>query len=358
MRALRYHAPGDLRVDTDVEEPTPSAFEIKIKPAFVGICGTDLHEYSTPTFVPMGTPHPLTKEQAPVGVGHEFSGTVLELGAEVNSDLKVGDKVACQPTLCCWGSCDACQNGHINICESGGFVGLSGAGGGVSDAVCVDQRFVFKLPENVDLDVGALVEPLAVAWHAVDQYEIKDGDSALVLGAGPIGLGVIQCLVARGAKNVIVVEVAEERKEFAKHFGATSIVDPSSDDVVSVVKTLTNGLGVDVALDCAGVPASIKAAVQSTRTKGTIVNVAIWEKEIPVQPNWFVFGEKTYKAGMFFPLDSLEPVVRFLMFCQVKMLTQHTNSLGLPPEGLRGRDQGARGREAQAGEDDHQQDSD
>lgn len=300
MRALRYHAPQDLRVD-DIPEPTCAPHQLKIQPAFVGICGTDLHEYSTATFVPVKDPHPLTGETAPVGVGHEFSGTVTEVGSDVKG-WSVGDKVAVQPTLCCWGEgkhegCDACGQGAINICSSGGFVGLSGGGGGVSDYVCVDARFVFKLPEGVPLDVGALVEPLAVAWHAVDQYEMKKGDAALVLGAGPIGLSVVQCLKARGAEKIIVAEVAGERKRFARDFGATDIVDPSKEDVVARVKELTGGKGVDVALDCAGVPASIKSAVAAVRVKGTVVNVAIWEKEVPVQPNWFVFGEKTYRAG-------------------------------------------------------------
>lgn len=256
----------------------------------------------------MKSPHPLTKETAPVGVGHEFSGTVIELGSSVSDGkLQVGDHVACQPTLCCWdksdlragSGCDSCAHGHINICGSGGFVGLSGGGGGVSDAVCIDQQFVFKLPQGIPLDVGALVEPLAVAWHAVDQYEIKQGDAALVLGAGPIGLSIVQVLKARGAEKVIVAEVAKERQRFAREFGATHILNPVEEDVVEKVKELTGGVGVDVALDAAGVPASLKTAFGSVRTRGTVVNVAIWEKEVPFNPNLLVFGEKIYKAGEF-----------------------------------------------------------
>lgn len=248
----------------------------------------------------MANAHPLTKESAPVGVGHEFSGTVVEVGSSATSSgLKAGDKVACQPTLCCFDKCDACSHGHINICSSGGFVGLSGGGGGVSDFVCVDERFVFKLPEEIGLDVGALVEPLAVAWHAVDQYDVEgqEGTRALVLGAGPIGLSIIQCLKARGVKEVIVVEGAKERQNFARHFGGTEIVDPFKEDVVQRVKELTGGVGVDVALDAAGVPASLKSAFGSVRIRGTVVNVAIWEKEVPFNPNMLVFGEKIYKAG-------------------------------------------------------------
>ena len=167
----------------------------------------------------------------------------------------------------------------------------------MSEAVSIDDGFVFKLPGGIPLDVGALVEPLAVAWHAVDQYDIKKGDSALVLGAGPIGLGVIQCLKARGAETIIAVEVAKQRQDYAKHFGATHILDPTKDDVVKQCKEICDGQGPNVALDCAGVPASIKSAALAVRERGTVVNVAIWEKEIPVQPNWFVFGEKQFKAG-------------------------------------------------------------
>ncbi|OAL27230.1 hypothetical protein AYO20_09828 [Fonsecaea nubica] len=293
MRALRYHGVKDLRVDNDIPEPKCGENQIKVK----------LHEYSSPTFIPQpNTPHPLTKEVMPVAIGHEFSGEIVEIGSSAASHpnfqgqtLKVGDKVAVQPTLACF-HCGPCHDGYINCCDSAGFVGLSGGGGGMSDYVCVDAQFVFKLPDHVGLDVGALVEPLAVAWHAVDQYPLKKGDAALVMGAGPIGLGVIQCLKARGAGTIIVVEIAKERQNFARAFGATHVIDPRSEDVVKRSKEITNGQGPHVALDAAGVPASLRDAALAVRARGTIVNLAIWEKEVPFQPNTLVFGEKKYFA--------------------------------------------------------------
>lgn len=154
MRALRYHGVKDLRVDQDVPEPKCGEDQIKVKPAFVGICGTDLHEYFSPTFTPSKeSPHPVTGESMPVVIGHEFSGTVLEIGSKVKTTLQVGDKVAVQPTIACF-DCGACKEGFINCCDSAGFVGLSGGGGGMSEAVCVGGDFVFKLPPNIDLDVG------------------------------------------------------------------------------------------------------------------------------------------------------------------------------------------------------------
>ena len=122
----------------------------------------------------------------------------------------------------------------------------------------------------------ALVEPLAVAWHAVDAAQIKKGDDALVLGAGPIGLGVIQCLKAQGADKIIVAEVSTERQNFAKHFGATHIFDPRHDDVVAKCKELTDGRGVQTSLDCAGLAVTLKTACLAVRSRGRVINVAIW----------------------------------------------------------------------------------
>ena len=128
---------------------------------------------------------------------------------------------------------------------------------------------------RADSQFSALVEPLAVSWHAVNNSHIKKGNSALVLGAGPIGLAVIQSLLARGAKTMIVSKVAKERQNFAKRFGAHHVLDPSKRDVVSLCKEITDGMGPDLAFDCAGVAASLKTASLAVRAQGTIINVAI-----------------------------------------------------------------------------------
>ncbi|EXJ79145.1 hypothetical protein A1O3_08646 [Capronia epimyces CBS 606.96] len=275
----------------------------------------------------------------PVTIGHEFSGEIVEIGSKVNntSGLKVGDRVAVQPTVCCFG-CGPCKEGYINCCDSAGFVGLSGGGGGMSDYVCVDSQFVYKLPDHIPLDVGALVEPLAVAWHAVNQYPVKEGDTALVMGAGPIGLGVIQCLKARGAKTIIVVELAKERQNFAKQFGATHILDPRYEDVVKRCKELCDGQGPHVALDAAGVPASLKASTLAVRARGTVVNVAIWEKEVPFQPNNVVFGEKKYVGVLGYVNEDFAGVIQALddkRLQPVKMITRKIHIDRVVEDGFR-----------------------
>ena len=143
-----------------------------------------------------------------------------------------------------------------------------------------------------------MIEPLSVAWHALDQADIKPGDDVLVMGAGPIGLAVIQCLKARHVGGqIIVVELSTKRKEFARQCGATTVIDPQEEDVVSKCKSLCGGQGPAVALECAGATASINTAFRAIRTKGLLVNVAIWDKPVPIDMMPVIFGEKRMTAG-------------------------------------------------------------
>lgn len=151
----------------------------------------------------------------------------------------------------------------------------------------------------------ALVEPLAVAWHAVNVSPYKQGDKVLILGGGPIGLCVIQALKARGADMIIVSEPAAQRKEFANQFGATHVIDPIKEDLVKICRELCDGQGPHVVFDAAGVQAGLDQAVEAVRARGTIVNIAVWEKPCTIHPNKLVFKERkwmgiaTYVKGDF-----------------------------------------------------------
>jgi threonine dehydrogenase-like Zn-dependent dehydrogenase len=274
MRAARYYGKEDIRVE-NIPEPSVGAGQIKvsallskrhgrlfglqlnllqIRPAFVGICGTDLHEYlGGPNFCPT-TPHPVTHETIPVTLGHEFSGVIQEIGPGVTG-FTLGQPCAVQPTIFC-GSCAACDAHSENVCHSGGFVGLSGGGGGLSDAVCVSATHVFPLPSKLPLEIGALVEPLAVAWHAVSAAsELSPESVVVVIGGGPIGLATILCLKAKGVQKIIVSEVATSRQLFGKQMGASQVVNPIRENLKGVALELSDGRGADVVFDCAGVPA-------------------------------------------------------------------------------------------------------
>ncbi|MFO7690330.1 MAG: alcohol dehydrogenase catalytic domain-containing protein, partial [Cryobacterium sp.] len=158
MKAARFHGQKDVRID-NIEEPETRAGTVKIAVAWSGICGTDLHEYlEGPIFISApGHPHPLSHESAPITMGHEFSGTVEEVGDGVDG-LSVGDNVVVEPYFVC-DECPPCKAGNYHLCEKMGFIGLAGGGGGLSEKVVVDQRWVHPIGD-IPLDEAALIEPL------------------------------------------------------------------------------------------------------------------------------------------------------------------------------------------------------
>ncbi|EXM19361.1 hypothetical protein V3481_017785 [Fusarium oxysporum f. sp. vasinfectum] len=335
MRAARYYGIKDIRVE-QVPEPLVQPGQVKVAPKFVGICGTDLHEYlGGPNFCPT-KPHPLTSESIPVTLGHEFSGIISEVGPDVTG-FEVGQPCAVQPTLFC-GHCAACHTSAENVCHTGGFLGLSGGGGGLSESVCVNATHVFALPKDLPLEIGALVEPLSVAWHAMSAApEINEKSKVTILGGGPIGLAMILCLKAKGVSEIIVSEVAASRQEFARQFGATKVVNPIKEDLNEVVLGLTGGLGADVVFDCAGVPASVKGACEVVRTRGTVVNIAIWEKEIPFNPNWLTFKESAYKSVLGYQREDFQAVIDNLASGAIKpsqMITRKIKMENIVEDGI------------------------
>lgn len=288
MKALRWHGVKDLRLE-NIEQPAALAGKVKIKVEWCGICGSDLHEYvAGPIFIPQDAQHPLTGEKAPIVMGHEFSGQVVEIGEGVTK-IQVGDRVVVEPVFAC-GECTACKQGKYNLCDKMGFLGLAGGGGGFSEYVAADEHMVHKIPDSVSFEQGALVEPSAVALYAVRQSQLKAGDKAVVFGAGPIGLLVIEALKASGASEIYAVELSEERKAKAEELGAI-VLDPKTCDVVQELHQQTNG-GVDVAYEVTGVPPVLTQAIESTKISGQIMIVSIFEKEAPIKPNNIVMKER------------------------------------------------------------------
>jgi (R,R)-butanediol dehydrogenase/meso-butanediol dehydrogenase/diacetyl reductase len=289
MRASLYYGKRDLRVE-EIPEPEVRAGTVKIKVEWTGICGTDLHEYEDgPTFCPApGHPHPLTGESVPVVLGHEMAGVVVEVGDGV-THVAPGDRVAVEPYITC-GECEYCVNGPYNLCVKIGYYGLSGWGGGFAEFVVVEGKRVFALGD-IGTDVGALVEPLSVAHHAIRRSGAKPGDTVAVFGAGPIGLFIISILRALGIDDVYSIELSTVRKEKAAAAGVTAVLDPSVDDVVSILQEATGGLGVNVAFEAVGASPALQAALDATRSGGTVVNVSIWSKKAEIDMFGLVMRE-------------------------------------------------------------------
>jgi (R,R)-butanediol dehydrogenase / meso-butanediol dehydrogenase / diacetyl reductase len=289
MKAARFHGRGDVRVE-DVPEPTPAAGQVQVAVEWCGICGTDLHEFlDGPIFTPTPqAPHPLTGGAIPITLGHEFSGVVAGVGSGVTG-VSEGDRVVVEPYDVC-GTCVACRAGRYNVCRQLGFIGLDGDQGGFAEKMVVDQRWVHRI-DGLSTEQGALVEPLAVGYHATKLSGIEKGQTAAVFGSGPIGLVTAAALRAAGAGQIVVVEPADARKAKAPGAGADVVLDPTQEDVPERIRELTDGAGADVTFECAGLDPVLAQAVASTRPGGTCVNVSIWGHPATFDVNSLVFSE-------------------------------------------------------------------
>lgn len=275
MKAAQYFGPKDIRV-VDTPKPEPAEHEALIAIEWCGICGSDLHEYlhGPMSCPPPERPHPLTKQHMPVTMGHEFVGRIVS--APESSSLAPGTPVIVDPRIYCH-SCSKCRDGHTHGCVSLGFKGLSGTGGGFSETVAVDANMCYTLPQDVDLSLAALIEPLAVAWHAIATTDVLnwDGKSVLVVGGGPVGVAVMIVLRAFGCRNIIVSEPTAARAKQNEGI-ADLILNPINDDIGVRCRELTSGEGVDIVFDCAGNQKGFEAAMDAIKYRGCYMNVAVW----------------------------------------------------------------------------------
>ena len=284
MKAARYYDQKDIRIE-DIPEPELKPGTVAIDVAWCGICGTDLHEYlEGPIFVPpKGKPHPISGEEAPVTLGHEFSGTITALGEGVTG-LEVGQNVIVEPYII-GEDVDTGEGSSYQLSENMNFIGLGGRGGGLSEKIVVEQRWVHPVGD-VPLDEAALIEPLSVGHHAFVRSGAGEGDVAIVGGAGPIGLLTAGVLKASGL-TVYISELSEARKEMARTTGvADEVFDPREVDVAEKVRELTDGKGADVGFECSSVPVVLDMLIDAVKPGGVIVNVSIWGRKPEVDmPN-------------------------------------------------------------------------
>src|SRR3954463_1064652 len=200
MRALRFHAARDLRIEAVDEPGAPGEEQVVVRVESCGICGTDLHEYAAGPIVTPVEPHPLTGAQNPQILGHEFSGDVVATGPDVTG-VREGDRVAIMPLAYC-GRCAYCRRGLQHLCATMGCVGLSHAWGGMAEYASVADYQVVRLPGGLPHRRGALIEPTAVAAYGVERAGVGPGDRVLVTGAGPIGALAALRARAPGASTV------------------------------------------------------------------------------------------------------------------------------------------------------------
>ena len=271
----------------------------------------------------MGKKNEHTGIALPVVMGHEMSGTIVEVGPNVK-DLSIGQDVCVNPSLDDrhYGAetCFSCDDGKTNLCKRWATYGLNASGGGFSDEIVVKDINCLPLPAGVSLKVGALAEPLAVAWHSIRTSGFKGGQTALVLGAGPIGLAILLLLRSWRAEKIFITEVTEQRIAHAQKSGADVVINPlqpTSDEVGkgaetnSVLSTIreSHPEGVDVAFDCTGLQTTLDTGIAAIKPGGTFFNVAIHEKPLLLNLNDIACQEKKLLGGICYTKEDFEQVL-------------------------------------------------
>ena len=244
--------------------PQPKDNEVLVQLEYVGICGSDLHYYETGAIGDYVVKPPFV-------LGHEPGGTVVEVGKNVKH-LKAGDRVALEPGRTC-GHCEFCKEGKYNLCPDVVFFATPPVDGVFQEYVAHEADLCFKLPDNVSTLEGALIEPLAVGFHAAIQGDAHLGQKAVVMGAGCVGLVCMMALKARGVSEVYVVDIMEKRLEKALELGAAGVINGAKEDVVQKVNEITNGRGMDLVIETAGTEITTRQAIQIARKGSNIVLV-------------------------------------------------------------------------------------
>ena len=287
MRAAVWHGYKDLRIE-EVPQPVPGPNQVKIKVDWAGICGTDRHEYEGPNFIPVKKPHRLTGRVAPLIIGHEFSGEIVELGSEVTG-WKVGDRVTANGSLTC-GNCQACRSGRYNICQKLGFLGV-GDDGAFADYVVVEATKLFEIPEGVSQREAAVAEPLACGIHATNLLGDIRGADVVVIGPGIIGLSAFFGAKYAGAGRILVSGIGDYRKELVEKYGGTYI-DSSKTDLEEYVKEWSNGNLADVVYECIGAETTLDQAIRISKPGAKLMVMGVFGKKPTVDMNTLQEAER------------------------------------------------------------------
>jgi len=254
LKAAVLYGVRDIRVE-EVSKPEISAEEVLIKVKTAGICGTDLHFYRGEW-----------KVKTPLIPGHEFSGIIVQVGEKVKG-LNVGDYVVAEPNMIC-NNCYYCRMSQRNFfCEELKAIGVD-VNGAFAEFVKIKGENVYKFPKTLSFEEAALIEPLACCLRGLDNVRIRRGDSVAIIGAGSIGLLLLQLVKMSGASMVIQTDLEEEKLRLAEKLGADYIINVRREDPVDRIKALTDGYGVDVAIEAVGSPQAITQAMKATRRGG------------------------------------------------------------------------------------------
>ncbi len=305
-------------VEMPMPVPTPGSAVVDI--AYCGICGTDLHAYQS------GEPY------NPAICGHEWCGTVSAITSDEKA-FKEGDRVAIGVGGAC-GQCATCRRGDAAHCEKAFLqsIGMSpgaGAHGGFAPSICVESDRLYAVQSALDDAKAAMLEPVTVAVHAVRRTEMRLGDTCVVIGAGPIGLLVLQCAKAAGAGTVILVEPQKSRRELGKGIGADVLVDPTQDDVLEVVNKHVGADGADVVFECAGIPQTIDQSVSFVRRGGVVSLVGFTDKAAQIDPGQWLIKEVRLVSSLAYVREEFDIAQGLIADGRIALENLHTSTVSL-----------------------------
>ena len=293
MKALIYAGPKQAEV-REVAEPQAVEGAVKIAVKYCGVCGSDIGIF-------LGT-HPRAK--APLIFGHEFLGVVEEDGKK----FKKGDRVVTYPLLSC-GHCRACREGNKHVCNTLGLIGID-TDGGMCETMYVKEDVMFKVPEGVSDKAAVTVEPLAVIVHALHMVDFQARETAVVIGAGPIGILTGIALLACGAEKVYISDIFEKRRALAKELGMIP-VNPNKESLKDIVLEGTDGEGCDVLFECSGSPSAAIEMTEITRVRGRICMTAVHKKPHEVDLRQLNFKEQLLIGTRVYTQEEFGQAIRF-----------------------------------------------
>ncbi|OGO36481.1 MAG: hypothetical protein A2147_01035 [Chloroflexi bacterium RBG_16_57_8] len=336
MKAAVVVSPGKIEVQ-DVAEPRTLPNQIKVKIAYCGICGSDLRmiRHEAETGRPMFSRSASTPSRPRI-MGHEASGTIVEVGAEPRAGYTAGQRVAMDFRSYC-GSCYYCRNKKQHFCER-----ATPASGAYAEYAVYNEDDIYLLPDNVTLEQGALLEPVSVATHAIDIADISPGSTMAILGGGPIGTLILEVARRAGAARILVSEPVEGRRKVAAQVGATVVIDPTRTSIETVAMEMTGGRGFDTVIDASGNVAAARQAVRLADRGGTVVWAATYPpagaelgdlpfymsgreltiKSVFVSPYCFSRALNLLPTMDLEPLISIRPIEQFAQSVQELMIGQ------------------------------------
>ena len=308
MKALALYGKGDLRLEErPVPHPGPNQLVVKID--YVGICGTDLEFYAGhyPPFI-----------QLPMVLGHENSGTVVEVGEGV-TEFKVGDRILCGPPAACEEGCPLCREGKTNLCINGfpNTAGIGGPDGGYCEYFLirdVKHTMLIPVPEGLDMKDAVLFDVVCVSLHGVRLSKFKIGDDVVVSGTGSIGLAAIQFLRAAGARRIIALGTSDEKEPIIRKFGADYFINSKTcpDVAAEVKRILGSPVGAPVVFECAGNPTSFNTCIRCVRPGGQIMCVGTINEPFQFEPGPFSMNEPEFKYTFVYTREEVEAYLDML----------------------------------------------